>query len=174
MFKLIKNRVGDFIWNGNGNGEFETLFEQAFELYKTHIKKCSVYGKAKKSAFARFLSFYAYKNMGKQIFFSEKDIGRLRNPQKGVHTKHSFEIVCVLLHYVGKNVQIVGVQGVTLYIAEMNDNVVYMKKLLLNPEVIDPERKEKVIERIKIQQDRIDYYIDSKREDININEKNIY
>lgn len=163
MFKLIKNQVEDFIWKGSENGEFETLFEQAFDLYKTHIKGCSAYKKAKKSVFARFLSFYAYKNMGKQICFSEKDIGRLRNPQKGVHTKHSFEIVCVLLQYVGENnVQIVGVQGVTRYIADMNDNVVYMKELLLNPEVIDPEKKGKVIERIQTQQDRINYYIDSK------------
>ena len=166
MFKLIKNQVEDFIWKGNENGEFETLFEQAFDLYKTHIKKCSVYRKAKKSTFARFLSFYAYKNMGKQIFFSEKDIGRLRNPQKGVHTKHSFEIISVLLQYVGENnAQIVGVQGVTRYIAEMNDNVVQMKRLLLNPGVIDPEKREKVIEMIQIQQDRIDYYIDSKEGD---------
>ena len=163
MFKLIKNKCKDFIWNREENSEFIELFDEAFSLYKSYVEKSSRRKKVKNSDFAHYLNFFAYREFGFRTFFSEKDIRRLKMPKKGVHTKHSFEIICALLKYVEKyNSTALDTHKIAQYCYEMDRNVVFMYNVLQHPEAIKETERDRILAKIELQEGRINYYIESK------------
>ena len=176
MGKLIKNIIKDIVWTSEQSREFENLFNRAFEKYKTGIfaHNKSKKKKVKKSGFARYIRFFARENNFGNIQFYEKDIQRLKKPQKGIHTKHSFTIICVLLQYLEEyDFAHININDILKYIIETNKNIVIMDNLLRNEEILKERFRAGIVFSLEMQKDKIDYYIKSKLIKEIASEKNI-